>query len=36
MFFLAPDDPAAAREAVTRLGMRLLPVRWAPSGVRPC
>ena len=36
MFFLAPDDPGAAREAVTRLGMRLLPVRWAPAGVRPC
>jgi D-glycero-alpha-D-manno-heptose-7-phosphate kinase len=36
MFFLAPDDPTAAREAVTRLGMRLLPVRWAATGVRPC
>jgi D-glycero-alpha-D-manno-heptose-7-phosphate kinase len=36
MFFLAPDDPAPAREAVARLGMRLLPVRWATSGVRPC
>jgi D-glycero-alpha-D-manno-heptose-7-phosphate kinase len=36
MFFLAPDDPKAAREAVTRLGMRLLPVRWATTGVRPC
>ena len=36
MFFLSPDDPTAAREAVTRLGMRLLPVRWAPTGVRPC
>jgi D-glycero-alpha-D-manno-heptose-7-phosphate kinase len=36
MFFLGPDDPIAAREAVTRLGMRLLPVRWAPTGVRPC
>jgi D-glycero-alpha-D-manno-heptose-7-phosphate kinase len=36
MFFLAPDDPTAAREAVTRLGMRLLPVRWATTGVRPC
>lgn len=36
MFFLAPDDPGPAREAVGRLGMRLLPVRWAASGVRPC
>lgn len=36
MFFLAPDDPREAREAVRRLGMRLLPVRWAPMGVRPC
>ena len=36
MFFLAPDDPTPARAAVARLGMRLLPVRWAPSGVRPC
>jgi D-glycero-alpha-D-manno-heptose-7-phosphate kinase len=36
MFFLGPDDPTAAREAVTRLGMRLLPVRWSPTGVRPC
>ena len=36
MFFLAPDDPRKAREAVRRLGMRLLPVRWDPQGVRPC
>ena len=36
MFFLASGDPTAAREAVTRLGMRLLPVRWAKTGVRPC
>ena len=36
MFFLGPDDPGEAREAVTRLGMRLLPVRWALMGVRPC
>jgi len=36
MFFLAPDDPSEAREAVSRLGMRLLPVRWALMGVRPC
>jgi D-glycero-alpha-D-manno-heptose-7-phosphate kinase len=36
MFFLAPDDPAPAREAVARLGMQLLPVRWATAGVHPC
>jgi D-glycero-alpha-D-manno-heptose-7-phosphate kinase len=36
MFFLAPADPGPAREAVARLGMRLLPVRWAPAGVHPC
>jgi D-glycero-alpha-D-manno-heptose-7-phosphate kinase len=36
MFFLAGDDPSAAIEAVRALGMRLLPVRWAGSGVRPC
>ena len=36
MFFLAPEDPAPAQEAVARLGMRLLPVRWATNGVRPC
>ncbi len=36
MFFLAPDDPSPAREAIRRLGMRLLPVRWAPSGVETC
>lgn len=36
MFFLAPDDPEPARAAVARLGMRLLPVRWAPGGVRSC
>jgi D-glycero-alpha-D-manno-heptose-7-phosphate kinase len=36
MFFLAGDDPRPAVEAVGALGMRLLPVRWAESGVRPC
>jgi D-glycero-alpha-D-manno-heptose-7-phosphate kinase len=36
MFFLAGDDPRPAVEAVRALGMRLLPVRWAESGVRPC
>ena len=36
MFFLAPDDPTPAREAVLRLGMRVLPVRWATTGVRLC
>jgi len=36
MFFLGPDDPGEARKVVSRLGMRLLPVRWALMGVRPC
>jgi D-glycero-alpha-D-manno-heptose-7-phosphate kinase len=36
MFFLGPDDPRAARDAVSGLGMRVLPVRWAAMGVRPC
>jgi D-glycero-alpha-D-manno-heptose-7-phosphate kinase len=36
MFFLGPDDPRRAAEAVRALGMRLLPVRWADSGVRSC
>jgi D-glycero-alpha-D-manno-heptose-7-phosphate kinase len=36
MFFLAPDDPSEAKAVVSRLGMRLLPVRWALMGVRPC
>lgn len=36
MFFLAGDDPRPAAEAARGLGMRLLPVRWAASGVRPC
>ena len=31
-----PTIPRPAREAVARLGMRLLPVRWATTGVRPC
>jgi D-glycero-alpha-D-manno-heptose-7-phosphate kinase len=36
MFFLGPDDPAPAIAAARELGMRLLPVRWAASGVRAC
>ncbi|MBA3317923.1 MAG: GHMP kinase [Gemmatimonadales bacterium] len=36
MFFLAPDEPGPAREVVGRLGMRVLPVRWSSTGVRPC
>jgi mevalonate kinase len=36
MFFIGPDDPREAREAVRGLGMQLLPVRWASTGVRPC
>ncbi len=36
MFFLTPDDPAAVIEAARGCGVRLLPVRWAMYGVRPC
>jgi galactokinase/mevalonate kinase-like predicted kinase len=36
MFFLGPDDPGPAMAAARELGMRLLPVRWAAEGVRPC
>jgi D-glycero-alpha-D-manno-heptose-7-phosphate kinase len=36
MFFLGPDDPASAVAAARELGMRILPVRWAATGVRPC
>ena len=36
MFFLCPDDPAPAAEAARSLGATPLPVRWAPTGVRPC
>jgi D-glycero-alpha-D-manno-heptose-7-phosphate kinase len=36
MFFLAPGDPEPLRAAARGLGMRLLPVRWAPTGVHPC
>jgi D-glycero-alpha-D-manno-heptose-7-phosphate kinase len=36
MFFLGPDDPGPARDAVRALGMRLLPVRWAAEGARLC
>ncbi len=36
MFFLAPDDPAPLQAAARGLGMRLLPVRWAPAGVHRC
>jgi len=36
MFFLGPDDPRPAEAAAQALGMHLLPVRWATSGVRPC
>jgi D-glycero-alpha-D-manno-heptose-7-phosphate kinase len=36
MFFLAPDDPRETRKVVGRSGMRLLPVRWSETGVRPC
>ncbi len=36
MFFLVPDDPRPALQAARSLGMQLLPVRWAPEGVRRC
>jgi D-glycero-alpha-D-manno-heptose-7-phosphate kinase len=36
MFFLGPDDPSAALAAARAMGMTILPVRWAASGVRPC
>jgi D-glycero-alpha-D-manno-heptose-7-phosphate kinase len=36
MFFLAADDPAPLEAAARELGMRLLPVRWAETGVHPC
>jgi D-glycero-alpha-D-manno-heptose-7-phosphate kinase len=36
MFFLAGDDPAPLEAAAGELGMRLLPVRWAETGVHPC
>ena len=36
MFFLAPDDPAPMFAAARAMGMTILPVRWAPDGVRPC
>ena len=34
MFFVAGDDVAAARRAAVAAGARLLPVVWAPDGVR--
>jgi galactokinase/mevalonate kinase-like predicted kinase len=36
MFFLGPDDPGPAIEAVRAMGMTLLPMRWAAAGVRAC
>jgi D-glycero-alpha-D-manno-heptose-7-phosphate kinase len=36
MFFLAPDDPIPVIEAAHECGARVLPVRWAMYGVRPC
>ncbi len=36
MFFLGPDDPGPVIEAAFGCGVRLLPVRWAMYGVRPC
>lgn len=36
MFFVGPEDPAAAIDAVRELGMTVLPVRWVGQGVRRC
>lgn len=36
MFFLGPDDPRPAVAAARSMGMTMLPVRWAATGVRPC
>jgi D-glycero-alpha-D-manno-heptose-7-phosphate kinase len=36
MFFVGPDDPAAAINAVRELGMTVLPVGWVAQGVRVC
>ncbi len=36
MFFLTGPDPRPAVAAAHELGMRVLPVRWAMEGVRPC
>jgi D-glycero-alpha-D-manno-heptose-7-phosphate kinase len=36
MFFLGPDDPRPAADAARALGMTILPVRWADTGVRAC
>jgi len=36
MFFLGPDDPGPMIKAARNCGVRLLPVRWAMYGVRPC
>jgi D-glycero-alpha-D-manno-heptose-7-phosphate kinase len=36
MFFLGPDDPGPMIDAARNCGVRLLPVRWAMYGVRPC
>jgi D-glycero-alpha-D-manno-heptose-7-phosphate kinase len=36
MFFLGPDDPRPAADAARALGMTILPVRWADTGVHAC
>jgi D-glycero-alpha-D-manno-heptose-7-phosphate kinase len=36
MFFLCPDDPEPIVEAARSCSVRVLPVRWAMYGVRPC
>ncbi|HUR94073.1 MAG TPA: hypothetical protein VMY76_05790 [Gemmatimonadales bacterium] len=36
MFFLGPDEPGPALDAARAMGMTILPVRWATTGVGAC
>jgi len=36
MFFLGPEDPSQAIETARGMGMSVLPVQWAATGVREC
>jgi mevalonate kinase len=36
MFFLGPEDPSRAIETARGMGMSVLPVQWAATGVREC
>jgi D-glycero-alpha-D-manno-heptose-7-phosphate kinase len=36
MFFLGPDDLSEVIDIATAMGMTILPVRWAATGVRAC